>query len=222
MNVHLLLCQCLEQLDIPPCQNELWGGHGNLNIASHQILCPYQLLKIVDVVKSLFFSNKSLTSSRLRTFSLVKHILDIKGHIVGIKGLVKMCSLLVPMTTPCKIIRTKPKLVFNNLSVRTVWRSFLVACVSGSQCPLLGLTYLGYTFHFHVGLEFETFGNGSTTFNVPHLFPTFSFQYFFAILGKHLQWTTWKFTNVSKWYRCISFPFHNSNPLFWHWEIHTI
>ncbi len=95
------ICYCgqgLEQLDVPPCQNEWWGGHGNLEVASHQILCPYQLLKISDVVLGHLFSNKNLASSRLWTSSWIRHILDIIGHIVGTRGLVKMCSLLVPMT----------------------------------------------------------------------------------------------------------------------------
>jgi hypothetical protein len=88
--------------------------------------------------------------------SWVRHVLNITCNIVGTRGLVKMCSLGAHDTT-CKIIHTKPKLVFGNLWVGTIWRFFFVAYVSGCRCPLLGPTCLGYTFHFCGGVEHETF-----------------------------------------------------------------
>jgi hypothetical protein len=54
--------------------------------------------------------------------------------------------------------------------------------------------------------------NGITMSYVPHLFLAFNLRDFFPNLGKHLQWITWRFTDINKWYRCISFPSHNSLP----------
>jgi len=107
-------------------------------------------------IRSLFSSNKNPISSRLLISSWVKHVPNITCHIVGTRGLVKMCSLGAHDTI-CEIIHTKPKLVFSNLWVGTIWRFLFVAYVGGGQRLLLGPTCLGYTFHFHVGMEHETF-----------------------------------------------------------------
>jgi len=157
--VHLLLLSRLGTTLCTSLPKWVVGWAWDLEVASHQILCPYQLLKIVDMVLGRSFFNKNLASSRLWTSSWVRHILDITSHIMGTRGLIKMCSFLVPMTHLTRSFAQSQNLCLAILWVGTIWRSFIVAYVSGDQHPLLGPTYLGYTFHFCVGLECRTFGN---------------------------------------------------------------
>jgi hypothetical protein len=100
--------QCLEKPNVPPCQNKLWGGHGHSKVASHQILCPYQLLKIVDVVLGHFFLPTK-----------TQHLQGY-GPLLELYTSLTKCASLGAHDTPCKIIGIKPKLVFDNLWVDTL------------------------------------------------------------------------------------------------------